>query len=274
MRGEFLDVGGARLYCYAAGSRGAGEPIVLLHGFPTSSHLWTRVVPLLPAGHRVVVLDLLGYGRSDRPLGRDVSIRGHAERAIAVLDQLGINYACVVGHDVGGGVAMTMASRWPQRVSRLCLVDSVAFDEWPSREVRMAKATLPLTRHLPPTWLMSIVRTDLLRGYTDATEGAHSIERYMKPFIGSEGRDAFVAHLLALDAAETVALEPRLATFVQPTSIVWGAHDPFLAPAIGRRLQEAMPGASLDVIADARHFTPEESPEHVAEAVEKLLARE
>ena len=274
MRGEFLDVGGARLYCYAAGSRGAGEPIVLLHGFPTSSHLWTRVVPLLPAGHRVVVLDLLGYGRSDRPLGRDVSIRGHAERAIAVLDQLGINYACVVGHDVGGGVAMTMASRWPQRVSRLCLVDSVAFDEWPSREVRMAKATLPLTRHLPPTWLMSIVRTDLLRGYTDATEGAHSIERYMKPFIGSEGRDAFVAHLLALDAAETMALEPRLATFVQPTAIVWGAHDPFLAPTIGRRLQEAMPGASLDLIADARHFTPEESPEHVAETIEKLLARE
>ena len=274
MRGEFLDVGGARLYCYAAGSRGAGEPIVLLHGFPTSSHLWTRVVPLLPAGHRVVVLDLLGYGRSDRPLGRDVSIRGHAERAIAVLDQLGINYACVVGHDVGGGVAMTMASRGPQRVSRLCLVDSVAFDEWPSREVRMAKATLPLTRHLPPTWLMSIVRTDLLRGYTDATEGAHSIERYMKPFIGSEGRDAFVAHLLALDAAETMALEPRLATFVQPTAIVWGAHDPFLAPTIGRRLQEAMPGASLDLIADARHFTPEESPEHVAEAIEKLLARE
>ena len=50
MRGEFLDVGGARLYCYAAGSRGAGEPIVLLHGFPTSSHLWSRVVPLRAGG--------------------------------------------------------------------------------------------------------------------------------------------------------------------------------------------------------------------------------
>ena len=273
MRGEFVDVDGARLYYYAAGSRGAGEPIVLLHGFPSSSHLWTRVVPLLPDGHRVVVLDLLGFGRSDRPLGRDVSIRGHAERAVAVLDQLGINYACVVGHDVGGGIAQTIAVRWPHRVSRLCLVDSVAFGEWPTREVRMARATLPLTRHLPATWVLSVLRGDLLRGYTDGEEGTHSIDLYVKPFASPGGRDALVQHLQALDAAETEALTPRLATLVQPTALVWGAHDPFLPLGIGRRLQEAIPGATLDVIPDARHFTPEESPERVARAIGELLAR-
>jgi len=111
MRGEFVDLNGVRLYYYAAGTRGAGEPIVFLHGFPTSGHLWNDVVPLVPAGHRVVVLDLLGYGRSDRPLGRPVSIRGHAERVIELLDLLGINYACVVGHDVGGGIAQWLAVR-------------------------------------------------------------------------------------------------------------------------------------------------------------------
>src|SRR5687768_16824667 len=137
MRGEFIDVGGARLYYYAAGSRGSGEPVVFLHGFPTSSHLWGEVVRLMPAGHRLVVVDLLGYGRSDRPAGRDVTIRGHAERVVALMDALGINYACVAGHDVGGGVAQAIAIRWPARVSRLCLVDSVAFDAWPTREVRL-----------------------------------------------------------------------------------------------------------------------------------------
>jgi len=121
MRGEFIDVNGARLYYYAAGSRGVGEPVVFLHGFPTSSHLWTEVVPLVPKGHRVVVVDLLGYGRSDRPAGRDVSVRGHADRIIGLLDALAINYACIVGHDVGGGIAQTMAVRWPTRVSRLML---------------------------------------------------------------------------------------------------------------------------------------------------------
>lgn len=273
MRGEFVDVDGARLYYYAAGSRGAGEPILLLHGFPSSSHLWTRVVPQLPDGHRVVVLDLLGFGRSDRPAGRDVSIRGHAERTIDVLDQLGINYACVVGHDVGGGIAQAMAVRWPQRVSRLCLVNSVAFAEWPTREVKLARASLPLTRHLPATWVLSVLRGELLRGYTDGDEGAHSIDLYIKPFATPEGRDALVEHLQALDSTETDALTPRLATLVQPTSLVWGAHDPFLPSAIGRRLHETIPGATLDVVADARHFVPEEAPERVGAAITALLAR-
>ena len=273
MRGEFVDIGGARLYYYASGNRGSGEPLICLHGFPTSSHLWSGVVGLMPEGHRIVVVDLLGYGRSDRPDGRPVSIKGHAERVIALLDALGINYATVVGHDVGGGIAQAMALRWPARVSRLCLIDSVAFDEWPVREVKLARAMLPLTRHLPATWLLSILRTDLVRGYTDGEAGAHSVERYVKPFASPEGRDAFMEHLLALDCAETEALGERLGDLVQPTAIVWGAHDPFLSVAIAKRLHAAIPRSTLDIISDARHFTPEECPERVAEVLSALVAR-
>ena len=273
MRGEFIDVGGARLYYYAAGTRGVGEPIVFLHGFPTSSHLWTDVVPLVPRGHRIVVVDLLGYGRSDRPGAQPVTIRGHAERVVALLDELGINFACIVGHDVGGGVAQQLAVRWPARVSRLCLVNSVAFDAWPGREVKLARAMLPLTRHLPPTWILSILRTDLMRGYLASDRGLHSVEMYVRPFASAEGRDALVAHLTALDAAETEALAPRLKDVVAPTSIVWGAEDPFLPASIGARLRDAIPGASLDVVPDVRHFTPEEAPQRIAEALEKLLVR-
>src|SRR3712207_2604131 len=137
MRGEFVDLDGARVYYYAAGTRGAGEPVVLIHGFPTSGHLWTEVVPLVPPGHRVVVADLLGFGRSDRPLVGRVGIHAHADRMIRLFDALGIQQACVVGHDVGGGIAQSMVVRYPQRVSRLCLVDSVAFTSWPGRQVRL-----------------------------------------------------------------------------------------------------------------------------------------
>ena len=273
MRGEFLDLDGARIYYYAAGSRGAGEPVIFIHGFPTSSHLWTKIVPLMPLGHRLVVVDLLGYGRSDRPEGRDVSIRGHADRMLAVMDMLGINYACIAGHDVGGGIAQALAIRAPARVSRLCLVGSVAFDEWPVREVKLARAMLPLTRHLPAQWLLSILRTDLMRGYTEAERGAHSIDQYVLPFASPEGRDAFMEHLLALDSADTMALAPRLKDIVAPTAIVWGAHDPFLPPPVGRRLQESIPGATLDLLPDVRHFTPEEAPEQIASVITNLLAR-
>ena len=186
---------------------------------------------------------------------------------------MGINYACVVGHDVGGGIAQTLAVRWPHRVSRLCLVNSVAFDEWPTREVKLARATLPLTRHLPPTWLLSVLRTDLLRGYADGERGTHSIERYVKPFSSGAGRDVFMEHLLALDPADTATLEPRLRDVLAPTAIVWGAHDPFLPASIGRRLEGEIPDATLEVLPDGRHFTPEEAPDRVAAVIEGLLRR-
>lgn len=273
MRGEFLDLGGARVYYYAAGSRGSGEPIVLLHGFPTCGHLWADVVPLLPPGHRVVVVDLLGFGRSDRPGQHPVTLRAHAERTLALLDALGINYACVVGHDTGGGVAQLMAMRWPHRVSRLALVDSVGYDCWPTRDVKLARAMLPLTRHLPPGLLLSVLRRDLARGYDDAARGARSIEKFLRSFTGDEGRDAFMAHLAALDAAETMAVAPALRSLVQPTALVWGAHDPFLPVALGRRLAADIPGATLDVVEGAGHFTPEEAPTRVAAAITSVLAR-
>lgn len=273
MRGEFVDVDGARLYYYAAGSRGVGEPVVFIHGFPTSSHLWRDVVPLVPEGHRVVVLDLLGYGRSDRPLARDLSIKGHAERVIGLLDALRITYASVVGHELGGGIAQYLAVRYPTRVARLALVDSVAFDEWPTRQVRLARATLPLTRHLPAGWLLSMVRSELERGYVTEDRATRSIDLYLKPFNQPEGRDVLVQHLQALDHGETTALQTRLKDIVAPTAVVHGAHDPFLPPAVARRLQEAIPGATLDIVPDVRHFTPEDAPETVATILARWLAR-
>lgn len=273
MRGEFVDLSGARLYYYAAGTRGAGEPVVLLHGFPTSGHLWSGVVPLLPPGHRIVVVDLLGYGRSDPPEDRDVSLRAHADRVIELFDALGINRACVVGHDIGGGVAQSLAIRHPHRVSHLCLVDSIAFDGWPAREVKLARAMIPLTRHLPPGMILSIVRGDLLRGYSDHERGARSIEQYLRPFATPEGRNALMRHLTALDARESMALAARLKEIAAPTAIIWGKGDPFLHHSLGKRLHDAIPDSTLRVIGDACHFTPEEAPEAIASTMKELLAR-
>jgi len=271
MRGEFVDIGGARLYYFAAGSRGSGEPIVLLHGFPTSSHLWGALVPLLPPGHRVVVLDLLGYGRSDAPGDHDLSLRGHAERVISFLDALKIEFAAVVGHDLGGGIAQAMAIHWPTRVSRLCLCNSVGFDLWPGREAKMARTMIPLTRHLPTEWILTLLRRDLLRGYAVSSRGAHSVEHYLRPFTSAEGSDALMRHLAALDSQETAAFELPLKDIVAPTSVVWGAEDPFLPREIADRLQVAIPHATLDYIPDVRHFVPEEAPERLAQSIARLV---
>src|SRR3954471_6602272 len=176
MRGEFVDVDGARLYYYAAGTRGAGEPVVFVHGFPTSGHVWGDVVAQMPPGHRLVVTDLLGYGRSDPPGSRSLSLTAHAARVVGLLDALQISSACIVGHGVGGGIAQALAIGWPSRVSRLALVNSIAFGDWMPREIRWARALMPFVRRLPTNWLLPIIRADLERGYYDPLRAGHSID--------------------------------------------------------------------------------------------------
>jgi pimeloyl-ACP methyl ester carboxylesterase len=273
MRGEFLDLSGARLYYYAAGTRGAGVPVVFIHGFPTSGHLWSEVIPLMPRGHRIVVLDLLGYGRSDRPLKRAVDVRAHAERVVELLDELRIHRACIVGHGIGGGIAQSLAIRHPERVSHLCLIDSVAFDRWPTLEAQLARASLPISRFLPPDALLTIVRRNMRHGYADHARAAHSIDLYLRPFKETEGRAALVAHILALTSRETIKLGRQLGKIRAPTAIVWGEHDRVIPLAVGRRLQSTIAGATLDVIPDGRHFTPEELPRQIADAIGRLLER-
>ena len=273
MRGEFFDLGGVRVYGYAAGRRGDAPPVVLLHGFPTSSHLWAGVVPLLADAHRVLVVDLLGFGRSDRPGERELTVRAHADRVVALLDLLRVERAAVVGHELGGAVALQLALRWPARVAHLGLVSAAAFDCWPVRELKLARAMLPLTRHLPANWLLSLLRGDLARGYASPDRGARSTGMYLRPFAGAEGRDVLTRHLAALDAGEVAALTERAGEVVAPCAVVWGAGDPFLGVDVGRRLHAALPGSTLHVLPDVRHFVPEEAPEQVAGIVTELLTR-
>lgn len=272
MRGEFLDLSGARLYYYAAGTRGAGVPVVFIHGFPTSSHLWADVIPHIPAGHRIVVLDLLGFGRSDRPLTRAVDAGAHAARTVELLDELRINRACVVGHGMGGGVAQILGERYAARVSHLCLVDSVGLDSWPTFTGTIPRALSPIARLVPPRALLAAARADLLRGYADRERASHSIDLYLRPFDGAEGRDALVAHVRGLPRRDP-AVASELSAIAAPTAIVWGENDRVTPLSIGKGLRQAIPGSTLHVIPGARHFTPEEAPRPVADAIQTLLSR-
>jgi len=273
MRGEFLDLSGARLYYYAAGTRGAGVPVVFIHGFPTSGHLWHDVVPLMPAGHRLVVLDLLGFGRSDPPLARRVDARAHANRLTAVFDELRIERACVVGHGFGGGVAQAFAIDHPDRASHLCLVDSTAFDHWPAMRRALTRAALPVMQLMPPRALLGVLHTDLLRGHGSPDRAGHAIDLYLRPFDCAEGRDAIAAHIKGMSSPENETLASSLATIDAPTAVVCGERDRFMPLRLARKLAQAIPNATLDVIPGARHFTPTEAPREVADVIRRLLQR-
>jgi pimeloyl-ACP methyl ester carboxylesterase len=273
MRGEFLDVSGARLYYYAAGTRGAGVPVVFLHGFPTSSHLWHDVVPLMPPGHRLVVLDLLGYGRSDRPLDRPVDARAHAHRLAEVFDELRIQQACVVGHGFGGGVAQAFAIEHGDRVSHLGLIDSTGCDHWPALGRALTRAALPMMQLLPAHALIGVLHTDLLGGYGTPERAGHAVDLYLRPFDCAEGRESIAAHVRGIASPENKTLAASLAAISAPTAIVWGDADRMMPVAVARKLAAVIPNATLDIIPGARHFTPTEAPRDVADAIHRLLAR-
>jgi 2-hydroxymuconate-semialdehyde hydrolase len=276
MRGEFVDLGVTRLYYYAAGTRGAGEPVIFLHGFPASSQLWHRVVREMPEGHRLVVTDLLGFGKSDRPGLAALTAVAHASRVRLLMDELGIATACVVGHGMGGAVAQALALDAPARVTRLCLVNSTAFDAWPRRAARIARllATIPaIGRAAGAPLLAGLVHGSLLKGFADEQHGRHDLDNYLRAYTMRLGADALVSQLRAMNDRTVPPLGARLAGITQPTSIVWGARDPWLKVAVGERLRDAIPGATLEVIEDAGHFAPEDAPALVAAVVGRLLVK-
>ncbi len=282
MRGEFVDVGGARLYCYASGSRGVGVPIVLVHGCFTSSHLWRELLPRLPHGHRVLVLDLLGHGRSDRPAGRLMTVAGHAERLLGLLNELAVSSACIVGHGVGAAVAVRLAHTCPSKVAGLALVNpsllaSRAQDSAVPGAFRRLSALVPVWQRLPPDWLASALHTALVRGYAQRSAGAHSVDFYLKPFRNREGRDAACAQLRALhfSAVDTAdALQP--ARLFPSVSVVVGENDPFLQPQRVKRVLHTLELATearavVHRLSGVAHVAPEEAPDRLAEIIGELL---
>lgn len=282
MRGEFVDLGGVRVYCYAFGSRGIGDPVVLVHGAFTSSHLWKDVLPRLPHGHRVLVLDLLGHGRSDPPRGASMTIAAHADRLASLLDVMGVGAASLVGHGMGAAIVARTASLHPSRVSRLALINPTFL----TRNVRHAAlsarvshvaALVPLWRRLAPEWLASALHGALLRAYAQRSSGAHSLDLYLKTFRTREGRDAACAQLVALKLSRSdsaVALAPHALRC--PTLLALGDNDPMFSQQRAHQLVAALheaAGAGLTVLhmPGVAHVAPEEAPDTLGTAITELL---
>jgi pimeloyl-ACP methyl ester carboxylesterase len=245
VRGEFIDLSGQRIYYYAAGSRGAGEPIVLIHGFPTSSHLWLEVVAKLPPGHRVVVLDLLGFGRSDAPLHADYTIAAHAERLVRLLDALRIDRAYLVGHGTGGPIAMWAALNFPERVSRLALIGSSTSEGWFSSDHRNARAFFRLALLMPAWFWMPLLRGMIARSYSDPERGKRSAEMYLSSFTERGGAALLRKHLADLTNGQITE--------------------------IGRRAHQV----SVPMVSSLRspwRFMPEENPSEAAAVIAGALA--
>ena len=273
MRGEFVDVGEERLYYYAAGTRGTGNPVVLVHGFPTSSHLWENLVPLLPDGHRIVVPDLLSFGRSEAGNRPDLSIDAHANRLIELMDALGIRQASLVGHHMGATIAIAVASRCAGRVSHLALLHPLGGDVTFAGTFAALRAFLPLVRLTPIPLVRRAIRADLMRWYSDPHRAKASVDLYLSTWMKPARWRHVLLQLAAFHASDVLESTKRLSALALPVAVVAADQDPAVPRVALDRVRDAVPNATLDIIRDVRHFSPEESPERVADVVGRLIRR-
>jgi pimeloyl-ACP methyl ester carboxylesterase len=236
-------------------------PVVFLHGFPTSSHLWREFVPLFAPWMRAIAPDLIGYGDSDKPEAADLSIRAHTGYVRELLEALGIREFAAVGHSTGGGVAQLLALKGGVRA--MVLIDSVAFDAWPGEEIRALQRSVPdpMTEASGRMALRSVFET----GMADRSRLTEEmLDEYARPWAGRAGAEAFSRAVRSLDGLGLIGTEDELARLEVPTLVLWGEDDPIHPIAVAERLNDAMPASTLALLPGCSHLLPEDAPETIA----------
>ncbi|MBL7552345.1 alpha/beta fold hydrolase [Frankia sp. AgB1.9] len=262
---RFLTVHGHRRAYLRAGR---GSPVLLIHGIGDSSATWLPVLPGLARRHTVIAPDLLGHGLSDKPRA-DYSVGGFACGMRDLLTVLGIERATVVGHSLGGGVAMQFAYQFPERCERLVLVGTGGVGPQVSPLLRLAaspggEALLSLLR-LPAARLAGhgVISALGLLG-TDLGRDSDEVARVFGGLATGQSRAAFLRTLRSAVDARGQAITMLDRCYLaqgMPTLIMWGGRDAVIPVEHARIAHEAMPGSRLEIFPDAGHFPHHTDPD-------------
>lgn len=266
-------VGGARI---AYRDAGAGWPVVFVHGTPSHAYIWRDVAPRIEAaGYRTVVYDLLGYGKSERPVADDTSVAAQVEVLEGLRSRLGVDRCSLVGHDIGGAIAQRVALRAESGLDRLMLIDTVSYDSWPSESWRaVIDAHLADYEAMPREEFEALLARQLRMTVADpARMSGDVLDAYLAPHRSRLGQTSFFEHQVRhYDSRYTEELTDRLGDLDLPVRLLWGAQDRWQPLSYGHRLASDIPGAELTVVQNAGHFLMEDAPDRVASELLDFLA--
>jgi 2-hydroxymuconate-semialdehyde hydrolase len=253
---------------------GKGSAILLIHGIPTSSDLWRKVMPEMSKHNRVIAPDLLNYGKSEKPEKANVSIKAQSELLIKLLDELKIEAADVVGHDIGGGIAQLMAVNHPERVKKMVLIDSVCFDSWPIPEFKPLQEEDAEERTSVEELQQQMAQLMPKGVYNKEAMTDELKERYLQVWNSEEGKHAFFRNINYLDPKYTMTIAKDLEDLPHETLILWGRDDEFQKKSYASMLKETIPHAELVFIKEAGHWLMEERPKEVSQHLVAFINRE
>lgn len=249
---------------------GSGEPVVLLHGIPTWGYLWHAIIPHLNKSHRVLAPDLPGFGFSDKSDRFDRSIARQAEWIDQWLQQLGIERAAIVAHDIGGGVALRLATLFPHRVTRLCVMNTVCYDSWPI-ELMLQFGHPEAYRKMSAATAITTLKQALKMGF--ATSPADELlDALLTPYQTEVGKLSLIRNAAALNTNLTTEITRLLPSIDVPVLILWGEEDKFQVIKYAERLASDIRQARLARVKDARHFVMFDQSEKIARELRNFLA--
>jgi len=257
---------------------GSGPPVVLIHGMVNSSKHWEPVALRLAEEYTVIAPDLIGHGDSAAVRG-DYSLGAHASSIRDLLAALGVERATIVGHSLGGGIAMQFFYQFPQRTERLALVSSGGLGREVSPMLRgaaMPGASAALWAAAHPRLLDALSSAGERLRERGRGLGVYllAIARALSPLQQAGGRRAFLQTLRSVIdfRGQHVSARDRLYLLDGfPTLIVWGERDHTIPISHGRRAHESIPGSRFETLPPAAHFPHIEDPEGLADALIEFL---
>lgn len=272
--GSFVSTAAGRVFVHRGGKAGAA-PLVLIHGWMMTHWYFRPIIDALGIEHELLAIDLPGFGESDRPRPSAFAYdaAAFADVVDAVMDAVGLARADVIGHSMGGGVAITLAARHPERVQRLVAVAAALY---PITEIMpLAKlALLPLIgRHLAR---IGLTRREFARACRaqSVRDGRCLDDEWIDYFWArlqrAGGADAAHRCLTIMTAAAQNNADPGRVR--APTLLVWGDEDRLIPLAHGKRLQRAIAGARLEIVPASGHMPFIERPDEFLRVVRPFLA--
>jgi pimeloyl-ACP methyl ester carboxylesterase len=275
---RFVDLNGHRVAYREAGDP-AGEPLLLIHGVAGSSLAWVPVFAHLGRRYRIIAPDLLGHGHSDKPRA-DYSLGAFAVFVRDFLDALSVPTATLVGHSLGGGVAMQVVYQHPEYCRRLVLVNSGGLGTDVSMPLRLlstpgAELLLPVVASRPAVLLGNGV-VSLLATRRTAWMGMQERWRKYSALGDPAGRHAFLRTLRSVVdlRGQTVCAIDRLPRLVGelPTLIIAGALDRVIPAEHAQAAHSALPGSRLEIIEDAGHHPQLDCPDRLARLIDEFAS--
>jgi len=260
----------------AVHEKGRGDPIVLIHGLGASSYTWHKIAPELARTHRVIAIDLKGFGQSDKPLDARYSIQDQARLIEDYILRNGLRGATLVGHSYGGGVALAVALRLMDggktNVNRLVLIDSVAYRQPLPFFFRLLRT--PIIGEIglslvPPEVQMQQALS--IAYYEDGKVTEETIKNYADALHTEGGRHALLHTINSLDPEQADEISKRYKSLKLPTLVLWCRQDKIVPLRLGLRLTRDLPNARMEVRHDCGHIPHEEQPEWTLKAMRSFL---